>query len=606
MSGRRSIGKKLLVALLLGAAVALCACKGSNEDMRAVDVALTDAQGDFLSYAVDVTSLSLTKDDGTTVETLPQRTRVDLAQLNDLSEFVAGATIPAGKYLGATLGLDYSGADIRVDDGSGAPVPVPLANIRDPLGNPVTALSVKVQLDGAKPLSISPIGVELLDLDFNLAASNTVDMSVPASPVVTVSPLLVADVDPASPKPHRIRGPLDSVAGAGGASGAFTLVLRPFNLAQGDHGRLMFRTDANTAFEINQAQSVGTAGLQALAQLPRLTAVVAVGTLVPGTRQFLATEVRAGTSVALGTDDVLTGNVLSRSGNVLTVKGAELVRSDGTLIFRDTVSVTVGAGTKVLKEATAGTFATGDISVGQRITALGTLDTPATSMTSADLVRLLVTQLNGTASSVAGATVGMAVARIDSRPVGLFNFAGTGTPGNDADPAAYVVATGGLSLAGIANGTPLKVRGFPAPLGTAGAAGDFNATTLTDVTRSPATLVVGWPLLEPAPFAFSAGGMTLNLANAGLLHDVIRDGVDTRLLTTDAPLVQTAGQGGLFVIGANGTVQVFTQFAAYQQALQSGLNSGLKARSFFAAGGTGSYVDATKTLTAATMATALQ
>ena len=598
--------RPLSTTLVLAAALGLCACKGSNDDMGAVDVALTDAAGDFLSYAVDVTSLSLTKDDGTAVETLPQRTRVDLAQLADLSEFVAGVTIPAGKYVGVTLGLDYSSADIRVDDGTGLPVPVPLANLRDGQGNLVTVLSVKVQLDGAKPLSIAPIGLELLDLDFNLAASNTVDMSVPASPMVTVAPLLVADVDPASPKPHRIRGPLDSVAGAGGTSGAFTLVLRPFNLAQGDHGRLMFRADANTAFEINQVQSVGSAGLQALAQLPRLTAVVAVGTLVPGTRQFLATEVRAGTSVALGADDVLTGNVLSRSGNVLTVKGAELVRGDGTLIFRDTVSVTVGTGTKVLKDATAGAFVTGDISVGQRITALGTLDTPGTSMTSVDLVRMLVTQLNGTASSVAGATVGVAVAKIDGRPVGLFDFTGTGTPGNDADPAAYVVAAGAVSLAGIANGTPLKVRGFPVPLGTAGAAGDFNATTLIDVTHSPATLVVGWPL-EPAPFIFSVGGLTLNLTNAGALHDVIRDGVDTRLLTTDAPLVTSQG-AGLFVIviGVNGTAQVFTQFSAYQQALQSGLNSGRKARSFFAAGGTGSYVDATKTLTAATAAAALQ
>jgi len=47
---------------------------------------------------------------------------------------------------------------------------------------------------------------------------------------------------------------------------------------------------------------------------------------------------------------------------------------------------------------------------------------------------------------------------------------------------------------------------------------------------------------------------------------------------------------------------VFTQFAAYQQALQSALGSGMQARSFFA---TGTYVDATKTVTAGAMATAL-
>ena len=34
-------------------------------------VGLTDADGDFLSYAVDVVSLQLEKDDGTSIETLP-------------------------------------------------------------------------------------------------------------------------------------------------------------------------------------------------------------------------------------------------------------------------------------------------------------------------------------------------------------------------------------------------------------------------------------------------------------------------------------------------------------------------------------------------------
>ena len=41
--------------------------------------------------------------EGTVVETLPQRTRIDFAQLVDLTEFVTGATIPAGNYVSATL-----------------------------------------------------------------------------------------------------------------------------------------------------------------------------------------------------------------------------------------------------------------------------------------------------------------------------------------------------------------------------------------------------------------------------------------------------------------------------------------------------------------------
>jgi hypothetical protein len=40
----------------------------------------------------------------------------------DLTEFVTAATIPSGTYVSATLNLDYTNADIQVDDGNGAPV----------------------------------------------------------------------------------------------------------------------------------------------------------------------------------------------------------------------------------------------------------------------------------------------------------------------------------------------------------------------------------------------------------------------------------------------------------------------------------------------------
>jgi hypothetical protein len=466
---------------------------------------------------------------------------------------------------------------------------------------------MSVKFDNARQLVIAPLVSSLLDLDFNLAASNLVDMSVPASPVVTVNPLLVADVNPDAPKPHRIRGPLDSV---NTQAGSFTLILRPFNLLQGDHGRLTFVTDSNTTFEIDQVNYVGSAGLTALAAKSQLTATVAIGTLNLTTRRFIATEVLAGSSVPFGTSDVLTGNVISRSASTtFVVKGAELVRSDGTLIFRDTVTVTVASGTtKVIKQGTTGTFATGDISVGQRVTVLGNLNVAGTSMdASGGLVRLLVTQLNGTVNSAGSGVVAMTLARIDGRPISLFNFSGTGTTvGNDASPISYQVAAGALSLAGITSGTPLKVRGFVQPFGQATATDDFNAITLIDVTNAPATLVVGWPSLEATPFnSYPTGGLVVNLLNAGLLHDVFRGGVDTRLSTSDTPTVQAINPArGLFVIGTDGTVQVYTRLSAYQTALQVELAAGRKARSFVASGGT--YVDSAKTLTSSLMATALQ
>jgi hypothetical protein len=226
---------------------------------------------------------------------------------------------------------------------------------------------------------------------------------------------------------------------------------------------------------------------------------------------------------------------------------------------------------------------------------------------STGLVRLLVTQLNGTVNSAGSGIVAMTLARIDGRPIALFNFSGTGpTAGSDANPNSYQVATGTLDLAGIVAATPLKVRGFVRPFGQATATNDFGAIALIDVTDAPATLVVGWPSLEAAPFnSYTTSGMVVNLTNAGLLHDVFRGGVDTRLLTSDTPSVQASNPArGLFVIGTNGTVQVYTQLGSYQAALKADLAAGRKARSFVASGG--SYVDATKTLTSSLMATALQ
>jgi hypothetical protein len=274
--------------------------------------------------------------------------------------------------------------------------------------------------------------------------------------------------------------------------------------------------------------------------------------------------------------------------------------------------VTIASGTKVVKQtAVGGSFDIGSISVGQRVTVFGALDALGTSMdASAGLARLLVTQLNGTVNSVSGSTVAMTLARIDGRPIGLFIFSGTGTaPGTDANPNSYQVATGALPLTGITNGTPLKVRGFVQPFGQATATDDFHAITLIDVTNAPATLVVGWPVLEPAPFQqpFAANRMVVNLTNAGVLHDIFRGGVDTPLSTAaaDAPTVLAINPArGVFVIGDNGTVQVYTRLSAYQAALQVELAAGRKARSFVASGGT--YVDASKTLTSSLMATALQ
>src|SRR6201992_3187932 len=84
---------------------------------------MTDAKGDFLSYIVNVTSLQLTTAAGASVETVPVTTKVDFSQLVNLTEVISAGQVPAAEYVGATLTLDYTGANITADDGNGNAVP---------------------------------------------------------------------------------------------------------------------------------------------------------------------------------------------------------------------------------------------------------------------------------------------------------------------------------------------------------------------------------------------------------------------------------------------------------------------------------------------------
>ena len=115
-----------LVAPIAIALLALSACGGGSGATQQVPnvgcsaatcgtvlVGITDADGDFLSYSVDVVSLTLERSNGAIVETLPVRQRVDFAELVDLTELVTAATIPNGDYVGASIRLDLE--DVGTD-----------------------------------------------------------------------------------------------------------------------------------------------------------------------------------------------------------------------------------------------------------------------------------------------------------------------------------------------------------------------------------------------------------------------------------------------------------------------------------------------------------
>jgi hypothetical protein len=522
----------------------LAACGGSgtgSSQMQngtgAAVISLQDAAGDFQSYTVDVVSLRLTKASGAVVETLPATARVDFAQLVDLSELISAGQIPSGDYVGATITLDYSNASISAEDASGASEALtPL----DANGNPLTGtLDLAVQLDNRHHLVITPGRTARLAFDFNLAASNAVDL---ANATVTVTPLIQASVVPPADLNIRLRGTLASTDAAGNS---YTVNVRPFHLGSGSSGQVVVHTTGTTHFEIDGTSYTGAAGLTALAAEPTNAITVAFGTLSTSDYSFTARRVLAGSSVESNSIDRVRGVVTARSGNTLTVRGATLDRRDGGFEFmRGNVTVNIADATRVTEEGATGTFGIGDISVGQRIWATGTatIDNTASTATldaTAGRVRLEITPMWGLVTGSVGNPLTLDLRAIDGRSPSIFNFAGTGaSPATDASASAYLVDTNALDLSALAVGAPARVFGFPVPFGTA-AGTDFTAQTLVSYSQVQNQLLLNWGgggSVNAFPGLMSnSTALDLSFTGVGIVHFLQTGPLHVNLLSLASP-----------------------------------------------------------------------
>lgn len=540
LAGARSrmLGFATTVATAL---LAACGSSGTSapqmtNDTSAAIVTLQDAAGDFQSYTVDVVSLKLTKASGAVVETLPATARVDFAQLVDLSELISAGQIPSGDYTGATLTLDYHNASITAEDASGGSLAL---TPQDASGNPLSrAIDLTVQLDNRHHLVITPGRTARLAFDFNLAASNAVNLS---TATVRVSPLIQASVVPSADLNIRVRGTLASTDATGNS---YTVNVRPFHLGSGAAGQVVVHITDTTHFEIDGTSYTGAAGLTAMAAEPANTITAAFGTVTTSDYSFTAKRVFAGTSVESDTIDRVRGVVTSRNGNVLTVRGATLDRRDGGFEFmRGDVTVNVADATKVTEEDHAGSFGIADISVGQRVWAAGTASIDNTSNTAtldatAGRLRLEITPMWGMVTGSVGNPLTLDLRAIDGRGVSIFNFAGTGaTPASDANPTAYAVDTGTLDLSALAVAAPARVFGFPVPFGSATGV-DFNAETLVSYSQVQNQMLVNWAnggTLGAFPgLTATSTALNLDLTGVGALHLLQMGPVRVNLLTLAA------------------------------------------------------------------------
>ncbi len=572
-----------------------CASPTSGDQQGCAILAMQDDTGDFITYTVNVDSLLLTKADGTTVEMVPNTTTVDFAQYSNLTEFLSGIAMPPGTYTGGQIVLDYSNANIEVQDTAGNAVKVaPL----DANGNALTTDTLTINLDTTSgQLVIAPGIPRVLDVDFNLDASNTINVNGSNEPVsVTVQPFLDAAVDPNINNSIHVRGPLASV---NTSNSTYVIGLRPFYSSLtgsgNPYGQATVHITNNTVFEVNQQVSTGAAGLQALQAAGATTATEALGNYDFSTHQFTAVEVDAGSSVLGGTLDAARGVVTSVSGNTFTLRGSTIIRSDQTVVFQDSVTVTVGAGTVVHEEGDrTGTFTTGDISVGQRLIVFGTASGAAPSLTmdaTSGFARLLYTAVDSTFNSANGSGMLVNVQYFEGRPVGLFDFTGTGSTAT-----SYDIGLNGLSDSSFNLNDPIRTYGFVTPFGSAPP--DFSAKTVADFSNANARLRLSWGS-TPTATAFtqlSSSGIVFNLAVLPTTQNLRRGGIVTALnLLTPAPTVVGDGSLGVYAIMQNGTVTVHLLFANFVKDLDGRLTANATVKGFYATGG---FTSSTSTLKA--------
>jgi len=562
----------------------------THSECGTVFVGLTDADGDFLNYTVDVVQLRLETADGRVVDTLPRRTRINFTDYVTVSELLTAATVPPATYISGTLTLDYSDAEVFVEAGDLAKQAI----VTDLDGNALGQTEVKIVLSNRDQLHVSRGRTSFLQLDFDLGVSHVVDIvSTPAT--AASEQFIIAEVTPVEEKDTRVRGPLVEV---NEDAGNYVVGVRPFHDRIGDFGEITVQVTSETEFEVNGDMFVGAEGLRALNVAGRGTPTIAGGTLNVAAREFTARIVLAGSSVPGIDRDAIAGNVIKREGNFLTIRGATIIPHDRRAHFHDDVLVELGPNTKVFKDGDRVSDLSIDaISIGQRVTIRGNQPTPTSDALAPQIlfdatdgaVRMHLTYLSGIVNTVNPGQTDITLYSIDRRRAGIFDFTGTGvSPDADADPDNYEVATGNLTLASFSQGKPIVATGFPTAFGMAPP--DFTGRTIIDYTDVRAALGVGWGGTGTIAPYLSVGtdGLLLDNQNMDIdvRHHIKKDPllIDLTALSSDTLIAPRETGRMLFYIKSADSLRLYSDFDDFAADLSNSLDGATTARSMHARG----------------------
>jgi hypothetical protein len=538
---------RLLPALVCGFSAVLCGCHGSDIVLPGTPVMTMGGQHrspdpDFAAYIVQIDAITFTRNDGTVVEPLSYPETVDLTKLTTMAELVEAPAVPEGTYLSAAVTIDYTSASIFLNEFGRA---VPAVAV-DSGGVAMSTATVTITFDPAHPLVITASQSDRVDLDFDLAAFNSIDFS---TSVITVQPFIVATPAPVDQTVMRVRGDLVVVQ----SPNDYIANIRPFYDLVSALGAITVNVNDQTYYNINGVTYTGTAGLTALndTQLAN-TAVAAYGTLdnlSTITPTFNATQVYAGSSLESELEEYVSGTVSGRAGDVLTVRGVTYLSDVGVVSGYPFAQVTISPTTVVSEDGVANSaLSTDDVTVGSQINVSGQAGVSAANELYLDAsgaqVRLAPNQLWGGLHSAAAGSAELELLSLNNYPAAGFDFAGAGAAGTPVDPNAYQVNTGTFDLSGVGPGGLVEATGMLAPFGAPPP--NFIATSVSPGSSEEQQLVLQWVnggAIGPFSSVTSAGLVVkLDNGDLGALH-YIRTGpstIDLKSLPA-SPLITTTG-----------------------------------------------------------------
>jgi hypothetical protein len=548
----------------------------------------------YASYVVSIDSITLTRSDNTIYTAVATPEVVDLTQIHNFAELWSSGAIPDGTYVAATITIDYTDAVIAVRQGSTSIscVPSPVAGSGNcPIldvstGAAPTTYAITVQFDPLNQPTITPTfastSAALMAVNIDLPASGYIDNSA-STPTVYVRPYLTIGHQASDTKLIRVRGPL---ANSSVDVNTYTVYIRPFYDEANNIGQVTLFSQPTTIYTLNGDTYIGNSGLDALSVLSAGSTMTAgFTTFQPDYNptngayagRFNLQYVVAGSTLEDVYTDGISGDVIARTGNLLTLRGSTLILTTDDSFEYSTVDCNVLIGSGTLVTADDNPLLTkldpSSIAVGDHITARGIytlsstgscgdavfgedvyLDSTGTTAQNTGSVRLQTNEAFGTLVSSATGSVVMDLTSIDNWPAATYNFAGNGT--TTPVPAAFSVNTNGLTLpAGTAPGAPIWVSGYASYFGTAppdylsfslnnelsvqtagGQLGGGVPTTpgsgicgVGSQVCDPAVLSVQWTNAgTTTPFTnFSDQSFVIDLSNAALLSATIQIGPES-------------------------------------------------------------------------------